>query len=154
MYSARASLPPVFYHTITLIEPLLAFGGALQNLLKPEDYLHALTTLTTYDQYTRFLYTQLAGAWLVFAFNEAIVMRFNDDLGFWRLMCLGMLLSDVPYCWSTVEAAGGWSEFVKVGGWRAYEWMVFLTTMGPVGVRACVAAGIGLKGRAWERKRV
>jgi hypothetical protein len=55
-----------------------------------------------------FLHTGLDGAWLYFAFVEAVVFRMSDDERLWRFLCAGMLLSDLAWCHSAAQAVGEW----------------------------------------------
>ena len=84
--------------------------------------------LGTFRADTRFLYTELAGAWLYFAFVEVIVLRLFDDLRLWRLLCLGMLLSDVPYFYSTAQAVGGcmYLDYFSIAPFSCY-WRLSVT---------------------------
>lgn len=92
-----------------------------------------------------FIFTELSGAWLMFAFYEAVVLRALDDVRIWRLLCAGMLLSDVLYAHSCAEALGGWSEWVKVGNWRSEDWAVLVGTAPFLVVRILVVLGLGFK---------
>lgn len=154
--SLRASthLPGLYIFTLTTLEPIFALGGSLINFINPESYLRTLTSLSPpqppipYVPTTSFLYTQLCGAWLMFAFNEAVVLRLVDDLRLWRLLCWGMLLSDLCYCWSCAEAVGGWENLVKVGRWGLEDWAVAVSTLLPLLVRLGLVTGLGVRNRA------
>ncbi|CAI4218627.1 unnamed protein product [Parascedosporium putredinis] len=66
---------------------------------------------TAYDERTRFLYTELAGSWLMFAFFEAVGLRVlarGDDGGrrAWRVVCAAGLLQDALYVVSMGQAVG------------------------------------------------
>lgn len=148
--SATRTLPLFYRLTLTTIEPLFALVGSLLTLLAPENYLRTLTnthpdSLILYNPATSFLYTQLCGGWLLFAFNEAVVLRMVDDLRVWTLLCWGMLLSDACYCWSCAEAVGGWGRWVRVVSWGLEDWVVFVTTLWPALVRVCVVMGVGFR---------
>ncbi|KAJ9134069.1 hypothetical protein NKR19_g8794 [Coniochaeta hoffmannii] len=127
--SASASLPSIYSFTLTTLEPLFAINGVFLALFKPQSYLSTMTRDTaTVAPDTRFLYTQLAGAWLFFAFVEAVVLRRFDDLRLWRLLCAAMLLSDAAYCHSVAQAEMAVSEVMGegvsgscFGSWRNSE---------------------------------
>jgi hypothetical protein len=131
---------------ITTIEPLFAASGALLAFRDPQSYLATMTRHSiAFTAGSTFLYTELGGAWLYFAFNEAVVLRLFDDLRLWRLLCFGMLLSDVAYCHSAAQAVGGWRAWAILGDWTAEDWVVFWTTTPMVLTRILIVLGIGLK---------
>jgi hypothetical protein len=152
-------LPFSYRLILTTIEPILAINGAITTGFTPAWYLSILTrgggagggggngnnNGPTFDPKTSFLYTELSGAWLMFAFNEALVLRLVDDIRIWTLLCWGMLLSDLCYCHSCAQAVGGWSEWVQVGNWTVEDWTVLVTTLPPMLVRILVVLRIGFK---------
>lgn len=144
LVTATDAFPFIYRFMVTTIEPILAFLGALTVLVDPAQYLGTMTRSTVaYDPQTSFLYTELCGAWLVFAINEAVVLRLVDDRRVWKLLCLGMLASDICYVHSCAQAVGGWAEWVKVQDWLTEDWVVFATTFPPVLTRAAIVLGIG-----------
>lgn len=152
--SASASLPSIYRLMLTTIEPLFSLNGALLTFFNPQSYLSTMTRdtgLITPD--TRFLYTELGGAWLYFAFVEAVVLRQFDDLRLWRLLCLAMLLSDVAYCHSVAQAVGGWGNWVVLSEWTAADHAVFWSTAPCALVRVLVMLGVGVREETGRGKR-
>ncbi|KAK0636606.1 hypothetical protein B0T17DRAFT_457825, partial [Bombardia bombarda] len=97
---------PLTYRLILLaIKPLAALQGAYMMLFNPSGYISTMTRSTiSYDPSTQqFALTQLAGAWLYFAFVELVVLAQSDDVRLWRLLCGGMLLSDLAYMHSVAQ---------------------------------------------------
>lgn len=109
-------------------------------LRDPNNYISNYLTrgAVTYAPETQALYTQLAGAWLMFAFIEAVVLRSFDDLRLWRLLCVAMLPSDVAFAYSAAQAVGGWAAYFDVGSWTREDWGTFLSTLLPLVVRLLV----------------
>ncbi|KAH6635036.1 hypothetical protein B0J18DRAFT_462175 [Chaetomium sp. MPI-SDFR-AT-0129] len=143
---ASTSLPLLYRLTLLYIEPLFALNGALMTFRDPSGFATSIThNPALYTPANQFLYTQLGGAWLLFAFNEAVVLRLVDDLRVWRLLCWGMLVSDVVYHVSSVQAVGGWERFVSWGLWNGFDWAVFASAVVPMVVRVCVVLGVGVK---------
>ncbi|KAK4236526.1 hypothetical protein C8A03DRAFT_45485 [Achaetomium macrosporum] len=143
---ASTAVPLSYRVTLTLLEPLFALNGAMMTFLTPQAYVSGIThEPALYSPANQFLYTQLGGAWLLFAFNEVVVMRLVDDLRVWRLLCCGMLVSDLCYHVSSVQAVGGWARFCELGQWTAFDWAVFASAVGPMVVRLLVVAGVGVK---------
>jgi hypothetical protein len=104
-------------------------------------------TLTTIDPASEFIYTQLVGGWLHFAFVEGVVLRFVDDYRVWRLSCLGMLVSDTFFLHSCAQAIGGWGVWLRVGGWSVDDWAVTVSTLPFVFARVLIASGVGLRAK-------
>lgn len=144
--SATETVPLVYQILLTIVEPLFALGGAFLCYRKPANYLATMTRESiSFSQDTQFLYTQLSGGFVYFAFIEAVLLRTFDDRRLWRMVCLGMLLSDIAYIHSTAQAVGGWQNFVVLSDWTSNDWVVFLTTIPFVIVRVLMVRGIGLK---------
>lgn len=127
-------------------EPFCALAGTVLVLTKPENYVSTMTrsSMSNIEAQSSFIYTELAGGWLHFAFTEAVVLRLVDDLRVWRLLCVGMLLSDLAYCHSVAQAVGGWIVWINVMEWTVEDWTVTLTTWPFVVARLAIASGVGL----------
>ncbi|KAK4188758.1 hypothetical protein QBC35DRAFT_185410 [Podospora australis] len=125
---ATLTVPLITRLYLTILEPLMCLNGVYLTLFHPSEYHSKITRfgLASFSPENQFLYTQLAAAWLVFGFNEAIVLWLVDDLRVWKLLCIGMLLSDAVYFVSSVEAVGGWERFSAIGEWDAFDWSVFI----------------------------
>ena len=144
--SAKETVPLVYQILLTIVEPLFAVGGAFLCYQKPANYLATMTRESIhFSEDTRFLYTELSGGFIYFAFIEAVLLRAFDDRRLWRMACLGMLLSDMAYIHSTAQAVGGWQNFIILSNWTSNDWLVFLTTIPFVIVRVLMVRGIGLK---------
>ncbi|PWN87186.1 hypothetical protein FA10DRAFT_269787 [Acaromyces ingoldii] len=151
MTQTQAPIPIVYRLCINTIEPLLAFGGAVQTLFWPADFLaimaHRPQTGDTpvYDVRTHFLYTSLTGAWLLFAYLEAVVLRlYPNDVQLWKRLIVPMLLSDVLFCHSTALAVGGYGELLSVAHYTSADWLVCVTTWPLVLARVAFVLGVGL----------
>jgi len=144
--SAKASVPYIYGLILLTIEPLFAVMGSALVLIDPSTYLGSITRHSVaFAPDTTFLYTALGGSWLYFAFVEAVVLRLFDDLALWRVLCLGMLLSDFAFCHSTAQAVGGWVAYAKIGDWTAEDWVAFASTAPMVLTRIFIVLGVGVK---------
>lgn len=144
--SAVASIPFIYRLILTTIEPFFAASGALLAFRNPSGYLSTMTrNSTSFVPSTAFLYTELGGAWLYFAFVEVVVLRRFDDLHLWRYLCIAMLLSDAAYCHSVAQAVGGWGAWSSLGDWTIDDWIVLVTTAPMTLVRILIVLGIGVK---------
>ena len=132
---------------LTTLEPLCAFFGVILLLTSPSIYLANLSRLHPGDLHpaalgASWIYTQLAGGWLLIIFLEAILLRTVDDIKVWRLVCAGILLSDALYTHSLAEAVGGWGEWVVVSKWTAMDWTAAVTTWPFVLTRVGIVLGL------------
>ncbi|RSL56825.1 hypothetical protein CEP53_006660, partial [Fusarium sp. AF-6] len=97
-----------------------------------------------FAQSNAFIYTQIGGSWLYFAFIEGVVMRMFDDLALWRVLCTGMLLSDIWYCAGTVQGVGGLANWTNLAAWTDDDWITMVSTLPMVIVRVLIVLGIGV----------
>jgi hypothetical protein len=147
--TASATIPWLSRFLILNVEPFCAFGGVLMLLSAPEVYTKTMTrhALTTIEPASEFIYTELLGGWLHSAFTEAVVLRLVDDYRVWRLLCMGMLLSDTAYVHSCAQALGGWGVWLQVGGWSVDDWVVTVTTWPFMIARLLIVGGVGMRAK-------
>jgi hypothetical protein len=153
---ASEAIPAILRYPLLYAEPLFAFCGAIVCLVNPSMYTSAMTRgiMKSIEPSSQFIYTELAGGWLHFAFTDAVVFRLVDNVSAWRVLCMGMLLSDIAYCHSCAEALGGWSVWLNLSGWTVDDWTVTITTWPFVLARICIVLGIGLRtSRAGAKKK-
>jgi hypothetical protein len=155
---ASKAFPLIYQILLTYIEPFLTLGGITMCLTTPETYLSQMTrnvlSTSLYDRRTDFVYTQLAGGWLHFAFTEVVVLRALDDVRAWRWICGAMLFSDLAYCHSCAQALGGWAVWIRVAEWTTEEWLVVVLTLPFVLARLFIVLGFGMKKIDGEKKIV
>ncbi|CAI0641337.1 hypothetical protein CGCF415_v010544 [Colletotrichum fructicola] len=141
-----SAVPGIYQLTIMTVEPIFAILGAVMTLHAPNQYQAGLTRNShTYAPHTQFLFTQLSGGWLYFAFMEGVVLRLFDDLNLWRVVCAGMLLSDAAYMHGSAQAIGGWEVWLKYQEWTVEDWVIFWSTAPMVLVRILIVLGIGVR---------
>jgi hypothetical protein len=142
-------LPIVYRVSFLLVEPLFALAGALLAHFQPFWYLqltHASSsplTASTIPVSTNIVLDQLANLYLLFAFNEAFILRSTSDLRVWRTVLLGCLIADFGHLYSVREL--GLEVY-----WRFWEWNSM--DFGNIGfvylgasLRIAFLLGIGLK---------
>ncbi|KAK1979847.1 hypothetical protein LZ30DRAFT_596007 [Colletotrichum cereale] len=144
--SAKAAVPGIYQFIFMTLEPIFALLGAVMVLHTPNQYLAGVTrNAIPYAPNTQFLYTQLGGGWLFFAFVEGVVLRLFDDLNLWRVVCAGMLLSDAAYLHSTAQAVGGWELWLDRSKWTVEDYIILYTTAPMLIVRVLIVFGIGVR---------
>ena len=153
---ASSSIPYAYRFLLLNVESLFALNGAALVFFQAKKYLSTMTrgAISSAQPSTSFIYTELAGGWLHFAFTEGVVLRLVDDLRVWRLLCFGMLLSDVMYCHSCAEALGGWNVWLRVAEWTVEDWVVTLSTWPFVFVRLAIVLGIGINESKPDERKV
>jgi hypothetical protein len=141
-------LPLVYRISFLLIEPVFALFGAILAHFRQLEYLqltHNASAPSTTDAIplsTEIVLTQLANLYLLFAFNEALILRSTSDLRVWRTLLVGMLIADLGHLYS-VKALG--PDIY----WKFTQWNVMdFGNVGFVYAGACLRVaflgGIGL----------
>jgi hypothetical protein len=127
---ASTSVPFFARFVLNTVEPLAAVCGTLIALRTPQTFISLYLTrgATRGSLEAHALCNQLAGLWVVWAFNEAIIMRVYDDLRLWRLLLLGMLFSDAAYFYGAAHAVGGFGSLFDVGELTVEETLTTITS--------------------------
>ncbi|KAI9724701.1 MAG: hypothetical protein M1828_003570 [Chrysothrix sp. TS-e1954] len=148
--STRPQISLIYTLFFLYIEPITALLGAYYAYNHPTLYLLSTTSaipntpsllsLTTASTLplpptaTHITLRQLANLYLLFALNEAVVLRSTRDLAVWRTLLFGLLVADLGHLWSLAPLGG--RAYWDVGGWGEMDW----------GNRGVVYAGMGLRG--------
>jgi len=133
----RTSPLPWLYKAFFLwLEPVATAVGAYYAWLRQHDYMHlthsptAATTTTTspllasagiISTRESIVLNQLANMYLVFALNEALVLRATSDLRVWRVFLLGLLIADFGHIYS-VCPLGGLDVYYRFWLWNSMYW--------------------------------
>ncbi|KAK3112810.1 hypothetical protein LTR53_010521 [Teratosphaeriaceae sp. CCFEE 6253] len=154
----RSNVPvPFLYRLFFLyIEPVATALGTLYalDLFGLQDQYMSLTfpAVANLPVSTResIVLNQLANMYLVFALNEALVLRATADVRVWRVLLLGLLIADFGHIYS-VHAMGTGIL------WRAWEWSaMYWGNLGFVYVgasmRTAFLMGVGFNGAAMKAK--
>lgn len=121
------SLPLVYRLFFLFIEPVSALVGAYYAHFQQHDYLlltnsASAPVLTSIPTGTSIVLSQLANLYLLFALNEALVLRSTSDLRVWKTVLFVLLLADFGHLYS-IKALGldiylPWN-FTR---WNAIDW--------------------------------
>jgi hypothetical protein len=148
--SQKSLIPLTYIIAFTWIEPFMAFSGALQAYFAPQDLIALTTRQPTYTSSLHPLMTQIAGGWMLLAFNDAFTLRLTEDIRVWTALISAALLSDLLYTLSLYEGLGAemfWNPFL----WDSAGWLTFWTTVPVTILKVAFIARVGL-GRAWEKR--
>jgi len=121
MSSPAFALPSFYTAFFLFIEPISALVGAFYAHFRPLDYLQlthagsAPSYTSTIPLSTSIVLSQLANLYLLFALNEALVLRSTSDLRVWKTVLFGLLLADFGHLYS-VKGLG--TEIY----WNALKW--------------------------------
>lgn len=118
-------LLPLYYRLFFLyIEPISALVGSFYAFFKQNEYLqltHATTAPSTpIPLSSSIVLTQLSNLYLLFALNEALVLRSTRNLRVWKTLLAGLLVADFGHLY-TVSPLGP-DIYWKVQNWNAMDW--------------------------------
>lgn len=145
---------PIYYRLFFLyIEPISALVGSCFALFKPDIYLqltHAPSAPSNgVPLSSRIVLTQLSNLYLLFALNEALVLRSTRDLRVWKTLLAGLLVADIGHLYSV-------SPLGPDVYWKLYSWNAM--DLGNVGfvylgaaMRIAFLLGFGLSTTATSR---
>ena len=139
---------PLLYRLFFLcIEPVSALFGAYFSFFDQPTYLF-LTHFPSapHDSIpvsTQIVLSQLSNLYLLFAINEAVVLRSTKDLRVWKAVLFGLLVADFGHLWSVNVL--GWDIYWKFERWNAIDWgNIGFVYVGAL-MRSCFLLGVGLK---------
>lgn len=108
---------PVFYRVFfRYFDPVVALYGVYVNIISPSTAIPQVAPGSVYDPNQVFFFYQCGGLAITVAFITATVHRFSEDLKVWRLLQLGLLLSDV------VALVGIYLSFSRQGRLAPSSW--------------------------------
>jgi len=144
--SRPAAIPQPYRLFFLWIEPFATAVGAYYAALDQTAYMHLTLPSVTTGVAVResIILYQLANLYLVFALNEALVLRATNDVRVWSVFLFGLLVADFGHL-ASVTGVG-----LEVY-WRFWEWnSMYWGNLGFVYVgatmRACFLMGVGFGG--------
>jgi len=142
-------LPLAYTVFFLTIEPISALVGAFYAYFKPVTYLQlthsasAPSDLQNLPLSTNIVLGQLANLYLLFALNEAFVLRSTSDLRVWRTVLIGLLIADLGHLYS-VRALGP-AVYWNITQWNAMDWGNVGFVYAGAAMRIAFLCGVGLK---------
>ncbi|KAK5173752.1 uncharacterized protein LTR77_002433 [Saxophila tyrrhenica] len=104
----------------------------------------ATPALTPVSTTSSIILTQLANLYLVFALNEALVLRSTSDVRVWKAFLFGLLVADLGHLFSVRQA--GLEVYWEVWRWNAMYWGNLGFVYVGATMRTLFLAGVGLEG--------
>ncbi|CAN8095685.1 unnamed protein product [Discula destructiva] len=152
MSSPAEHIHPLYRLWHLYIEPFGAFYGAVLCARSPLLYLSVMSPRANRAHYhpeVQIVFDQLAATYLLFAFNQAVVLRMADgSLRVWRGLLAGMLLCDLVHIWASTKALGGLAVLADPVQWRLYDWVNVVMLLIPMVLRISFLAGVGVREEA------
>lgn len=147
----RLPLPYTLFFLI--IEPISALVGAYYAHFQQREYLlltdaSSAPVLTPIPTGTSIVLSQLANLYLLFALNEALVLRSTSDLRVWKTVLFVLLVADLGHLY-TIKSLGlsiylPWN-FAR---WNAIDWGNIPFVYLGASMRTAFLANVGLSGSA------
>jgi hypothetical protein len=151
MASPAFALPRFYTAFFLFIEPISALAGAFFAHFRPLDYLQ-LTHAASAPSYagtiplsTTIVLSQLANLYLLFAINEALVLRASSDIRVWKTVLFGFLVADFGHLYTVKEL--GPEVYWNVLKWNAMDWGNVGFVYAGATMRMMFLAGVGLRRR-------
>lgn len=145
-------LPTAYTTFFLFIEPISALVGAFYAHFRPLAYLQLTHTasspssLSSIPLSTNIVLTQLANLYLLFALNEALVLRSTSDLRVWKTVLFGLLVADFGHLYSVKGL--GWEVYWRVWEWNKMDWGNVGFVYAGATMRMLFLAGVGLGTRS------
>ena len=118
---AGLSEVPTFYRLVFLwLEPCFALAGSFMAAVLPTLYLHTMAPHASYDSRYQVVLDQVAALYLLFAFNEAVVLRITSELKVWKAILAGIIICDIVHIYGTACALGS-ATFLDPLSWRFHD---------------------------------
>ncbi|KAI1337895.1 hypothetical protein F5Y15DRAFT_137563 [Xylariaceae sp. FL0016] len=153
----RQSVLPLPYRLFFLtIEPISALVGAFFAHFRQDEYLamtHASSAPSSAIPLgTSIVMSQLANLYLLFALNEALVLRSTGDIRVWKTVLFVLLLADFGHLYS-VSGHGAW-VYWDARRWNAIDFGNVPFVYLGAAMRMAFIYGIGLgKGQPYGKAR-
>ncbi|KAI4117417.1 MAG: hypothetical protein LQ345_002338 [Seirophora villosa] len=143
----KPAVVPLVYRIFFLyIEPLAAMLGAYYAFFEPRDYLRltdpASTPSVSLPPSTTIVLGQLSNLYLLFAINEALVLRATSDIRVWRTLLFGLLIADLGHLYSVHPL--GLQMYWNVFRWNAIDWGNVAFVYAGASTRVLFLAGVGM----------
>ena len=147
---------PIYYQLFFLcIEPISGLVGSFYAFFKPEFYLQLTHSPSAPSREiplsSSIVLTQLANLYLLFALNEALVLRSTRELRVWRTLLAGLLVADFGHLYSVSPL--GPDVYWKVHHWNAIDWGNLGFVYLGAATRIAFLLGLGLPASAASRGR-
>lgn len=124
MSAPNFRLPAIYSVFFLVIEPISTIVGAYFAHFQQKQYLQMTHLPSSLSEEiplsSSIVLSQLANLYLLFAINEALVLRSTSNLRVWKTVLFGLLLADVGHLYS-VKSLGP-EIYWEAWNWNAMHW--------------------------------
>lgn len=148
--AVKSQIPLIYRIFFLYIEPVSTIVGAYYAHFQPSQYLHLTHSLSHPSLAAAIpvgvttVLSQLANLYVLFAVNEALVLRSTNDVNVWRTLLFGLLVADFGHLASVRLTGTPWEVYAQFWTWNEMAWgnvgFVYLGAL----LRTCFISGIGL----------
>src|SRR6266487_3671012 len=122
---ASSSSAAFLYHIyFQSVEPLMALTGAFVTHFTPAQFVNIMSpaafTIDSIPPTIQLLLSNLASTYLLFALNEALVLRLSTDLNVWRAVIATYLICDAGHLYAVYASRP--DLFWALSRWRSVDW--------------------------------
>ncbi|KAH8681087.1 hypothetical protein BX600DRAFT_504826 [Xylariales sp. PMI_506] len=142
MATSTTEIPFLYRFMFLYYEPAAAVLGSALLHFNPTVFLSSVTHNAVYTASNQVIFDMLAATYLLFAFNEAVLLRVTSDLTVWRTVLLGILICDAAHLYSSWADLGAdvfWNPLL----WRAGDAVNLGTLWGQGALRVAFILGLG-----------
>lgn len=144
-------LPLAYRLFFLFIEPVSALVGAYYAHFQQREYLlltdaASAPVLGPVPTGTSVVLSQLANLYLLFALNEALVLRATSDLRVWKTLLFGLLVADLGHLYTLRALGPGLYLPWNFASWNAIDWGNVPFVYLGASMRTAFLAGVGLGG--------
>jgi hypothetical protein len=152
--SAPFEISFVYRFVFLYFEPLAALSGSALLHWSPPLFLRAMAPETAYTPSNQVVYDMLAATYVLFAFNEAVLLRrARHSRPIWNTVLTGILLCDAIHLYGSCAALGA-DVFWNPLRWRWEDWINLGSLWGQGALRVAFLCGLGLAETSEKSKRL
>lgn len=149
-------IPFIYRFVFLYFEPVAALAGSALLHWSPQLFLTTMSPVTAYVPSNQVVYDMLAATYVLFAFNEAVLLRQatrDNNLTTWKTVLTGILLCDAIHLYGSWGALGP-AIFWNPLRWRWQDVVNLGSLWGQGAVRVAFLCGVGLPGPGERPKRL
>ncbi|RYP16147.1 hypothetical protein DL767_010225 [Monosporascus sp. MG133] len=147
-------LPLAYRLFFLVIEPISALVGAFYAHFRQDEYLtmtHADSASSRLPLGTSIVMSQLANMYLLFALNEALVLRSTGDLKVWKTVLFVLLVADFGHLYSV--SGLGPNIYWNISQWNPIDWGNLAFVYLGASMRIAFLTGVGVGGQATLKRK-
>ncbi len=146
-----SNIPTLYRILFLYIEPVAIISGAIQSFFTPTKFAVFLQpTSTTVSKELQIVFSYLSANYFLLAWLEAVVLRCTSSLKVWKVIQLGIFLSDAFHLYASANALGS-TRFWDPRKWRAEDRINLGLIAGNGTARLMFLLGVGMRSVAVEK---